>query len=140
MSNIFGKNLEHILIEALSGLAEYKDGTNEIWIQYGCAKQYATIEIENAETKKFTLRTYFKNGKKHFEAKYVNYQRQGEYKAWDREGKIFCVGRYSLGERNGLFEYPQSNLKVTYWRGRPWSYRHARYKVFKNGNFRRLKN
>lgn len=117
-TTLFGKNIEHTLIEALSGLAEYKGNTNEIWIKAGCVKNHITVEVVDADNKMLIVRGYFKDGQKKFEAEYTNYKRNGYYKEWDNSGRLICTGEYLQGHRYGWFDYPLYKRRVKYRNGR----------------------
>ena len=94
-------SLKKILIEQLSGIAKYKEGTKEILTQ----NQYnnpITVEILDVDTESYILRRYHDNGQPGYQLRYQNGKRHGTSEWWYEDGQLACQEGYQNGELHGV--------------------------------------
>ena len=105
--------LEKLLTELLSGIAQYKPNTKEIYTKnkYGIP---ITVEILDANTEAYIVRNYYDNGQLEYRFKYLNGKEHGTWKSWDENGKLWFQEEYRNGKSHGTWKVWHENGKLLY--------------------------
>ena len=102
-------DLQKLLTELFSGIAQYKPSTKEIYTK-DIHGDPITVEILDAET--YIVRRYYNSGKLYFQYEYQNGKLHGTNKVWYENGQIRYQHKCQNGKLHGIWKYWHKNGKL----------------------------
>ena len=90
-------DLKKLLTEQLSGIAQYKEGTKEIYTK-DKYEHPITVEILDANTESYIVRSYYDNVQPRYQEEYLNGKLHGTCKGWHEDGQLEYQKEYLNGE------------------------------------------
>jgi len=67
-------------------------------------KKYIEIKYDTEGMRDGVCISWYENGNKNSEVKYINGKEDGKYQVWHPNGKIYIKGRYDMGRKIGTWE------------------------------------
>ena len=106
-------DLQKLLTELFSGIAQYKPNTKEIYTKdiYG---RPITVEILDVDNESYIVRSYHDNGKLWYQEEYQNGKRHGTSKYWDNKGQLRWQEEYQNGKEHGICKGWRKNGQLWY--------------------------
>ena len=67
-------------------------------------KKYIEGKYNTEESRDGIWTSWYENGNKNSEVKYINGKEDGKYRVWHPNGKLFIKGKYDMGNKVGVWE------------------------------------
>ena len=86
-------------------------GTKKLYKEthfYPDEKKYVEFKYDTDGLKDGICVSWYENGNKNSEIKYVHGKEDGEYRVWHSNGKLFIKGQSNMGEKVGVWEFYDS--------------------------------
>jgi len=71
-------------------------------------KKYIEGKYDEQQRRDGVWTSWFENGNKNSQGKYVNGTLHGKYRVWHANGKLFYKGQYDMGRQVGVWEFYDS--------------------------------
>ena len=71
-------------------------------------KKYIEGKYDEQELRNGVWTSWFENGNKNSEGKYVNGKEDGNYRVWHSNGQLFYKGQYDMGRKTGVWVFYDS--------------------------------
>jgi len=97
----------------ISGITTKKPNTEEIYWESESGSSI-TVECIDAETESYIVRSYYENGKLHYENHYQHGQPHGICKGWYENGQLHYEHFYQHGQPHGIWKGWYKNGKLQY--------------------------
>ena len=68
-------------------------------------KKYIVLQYDEQEQRDGVCISWYENGNKNSEARYVHGKVDGKYRVWHENGKLFYKGQYDMGREIGVWTF-----------------------------------
>ena len=71
-------------------------------------KKYIEGKYDTEALRNGVWTSWYENGNKNSQQKYVNGKEDGKYRVWHSNGKLFIKGKYKMGQKTGVWKFYDS--------------------------------